>query len=98
MDDNPLKIPADMIDAERSAKAGCKVVSIRDLMILLGVSDEKLRDMDEQDEILAREPWRRDGIKFVEGGDCGNGMKWGTMTGSIDWSGTRFAKLPEEPK
>ncbi len=98
MDDNPLKIPTDMIDADLSAKTGGTTVSIRDMMILLGVSDEELRDMDERDEILAREPWRKASIKFEALAELPNGMKLGVMRGAVDWSGTRFAKLPEEPK
>ncbi len=90
-----IRIPADMIDTERSEKAGCKIVSIRDMMILLGVSDEKLRDMDERDEILAREPWRKDSVKFVPCGEMGNGWKYGTMVGEIDWTGTRFEGKPK---
>jgi len=89
-----LQIPADMIDHEAAEKIGCKaVVSIRDLLVLLGASDEVLRDCDERDEILAREPWRRDGLKFRPVGDpLPDGTRLGFTEGEIDWSGTRFEK------
>lgn len=83
----PLRIPADMI---QSAPDEPTTVSIRDMLILLGTSDEKLRDMDERDEILAREPWR-DQTKWVEWpGQEGAAYKFGHIEGRIDWSGTRF--------
>jgi hypothetical protein len=84
-------IPADMIDHEASAKAGCTVVSIRDMLVALGASDQQLRDHDERQEILEREPWRKDGLKWVPVGKPLNGMQGGYMDGKIDWSGTRFA-------
>jgi hypothetical protein len=83
-------IPADMIDREASAKAGCTVVSIRDMLVALGATDEQLRDHDERQEILEREPWRRDGLKRILCGKPVNGMQLFYMTGEIDWSGTRF--------
>lgn len=87
-----VRIPDDMIDRDLSRAMGGTVVSIRDMMIALGASDEVLRDIDEQNDILAREPWRRDGVKFVVRGTLPNGMQWGCMTGEVDWTGTRFAK------
>jgi len=88
-----LKIPEDMIDKERTAAAGAAaVVSIRDMLVLLGASDQELKDSDDRAEILAREPWRKDGLWFESLGSFENGVEHGFMRGQIDWSGTRFAK------
>jgi hypothetical protein len=84
-------IPADMNDRNAAAKIGAKaVVSIRDMLVLLGMPDDELAASDERREILAEEPWRRDGIKFVPIGTGPNGLRLGYMTGEVDWSGTRF--------
>jgi hypothetical protein len=91
----PMNIPQDMIVEQ--TKQGGTVVSIRDLLVLLGASEEKLRDMDEQDEILAREPWRRDTCLFIPllGSEVILGWKCGHSEGGIDWRGTRFHKDTE---
>lgn len=91
-----VSIPADMLRPELNEQFGCEaVVSIRDMMICLGATDEQLRDMDERDEILEREPWRKDGLGFQVTATMPNGMQLGFSTGEIDWSGTRFAKVAE---
>jgi hypothetical protein len=86
-----VKIPADMNRPEIAAEMGAKaVVSIRDMLVLLGAPDQDLRDFDERDEILAREPWRNK-TRFVPmGNPMPNGMRVGFMEGEIDWTGTRF--------
>lgn len=86
-----LHIPADMNLADKAQAMGAKaVVSIRDFMVLLGASDQELRDFDERNEILARDPWRKDGLWFEVVGTLPDGMKAGFQRGEIDWSGTRF--------
>ena len=90
-----LQLPADILDADLAKKTGAKAAcSIRDLLIVLGISDEELGEMDEKDEILAREPWRRDSLKFVADTELQGGMRIGHMEGAIDWSGTKFEGTP----
>lgn len=80
-----------MLDRKAAREIGAAAVcSIRDLIIALGASDKEIRDMDERDEILKREPWRRDSVRFVQTGTLPNGWKIGYSEGSINWSGTRF--------
>ncbi len=85
-----MTIPADMVNAELSEKVGGTVVSIRDMLLALGASDDSLRDYDERQEILAREPWRTANLKFVPLGDKVDGCQIGYTKGKIDWTGTRF--------
>lgn len=87
-----FNIPLDMQRPELADKFGGTVASIRDLMILFGASDQQLRDSDEQDRILAREPWRRNKLHFQTIKRLEGGGKLGFMRGKVDWSGTRFAK------
>ena len=85
-----MNIPADMNRADMAEAIGARaVVSIRDMLILLGATDEQLRDHDEQLEILNREPWRRK-TRYVEMGRRPDGMTYGYFKGEIDWTGTRF--------
>lgn len=85
-----LRIPADMNDYEMARKLGAKaVVSIRDMMLLLGASDEQLRKCDERKEILKREPWRI--MREQIGKARPNGMT--PMRVTVDWSGTKFAEV-----
>jgi len=90
-----MNIPADMNLPDLAEACHAKAaVSFRDMLILLGASDQALRDCDEMGEILEREPWRRDGVRFVEIGRTPGGMQFGIMEGEVDWSGTRFVKAP----
>ncbi len=86
-----MNLPADMNDAGAAKRLNAKaVVSIRDLLVLLGASDQELQDCDDRAEILAREPWRRDELKWRELGKTDGGISVGVVDGSVDWSGTRF--------
>lgn len=93
-----VKIPADMFQVDKAKAVGAKaVVSIRDLLVLLGATDQQLKDCDERAEILAREPWRRDSLRFIPCGEpmldeTGKVWQGGFSEGEIDWSGTRFEK------
>lgn len=90
-------IPEDMNDSHKAEQLGAQaVVSIRDMMILLGASDEQLRDCDERKAILEREPWRKDGLWFEAIGEMPDGSKVGFQRGEIDWSGTRFDRGGDE--
>lgn len=85
-----INIPADMNNVELAKATGSRaVVSLRDMMLLLGASDQDMQDWDERDEILTAEPWRNK-TTFRVVGECPNGMKYGFMEGYIDWTGTRF--------
>jgi hypothetical protein len=81
-----MNIPADMNVAPSGQPP---VVSIRDLLVLLGTSDEKLRDMDERDAVLAREPWRWDTLVSVVHSWWGDSA-FTTSAGEADMRGTRF--------
>lgn len=85
-----------MNDAGLAAELGASaVISMRDMLVLLGATDDELRNYDERREILYREPWR-DRTRFVP---LRPGSTVGSLEGDIDWSGTRFAPaaLPEPP-
>ena len=88
-----IHILADMIDQEATKRMGARaVVSMRDFMIACGATDEQLRDSDERMEILKREPWRKDRLRWVECGKLKSGLTLQYCEGKIDWSGTRFAE------
>lgn len=91
-----MHISDDMNDPEAAARLNYEnVVSIRDMMIFLGIPDEYLRDCDDMDEILKREPWRLDGIKRRGLFADDFGRQWTACEGSINWSGTRFDTKPK---
>lgn len=87
------RVPADMNHPSLADKMGAEaVISIRDMLVLVGAPDQALRDFDERQEILDREPWRRDGVRWVVYAKSLDGFEFGCFDGEIDWSGTRFAK------
>lgn len=85
-----MKIPDDMNDKEMASRMNAKaVVSVRDMLLFLGASDEVLQECDERREILKNEPCR-DKTYFEVTTELPNGMKCGFVRGKVDWSGTKF--------
>lgn len=94
--DDSFTIPADMLDVAAAKKINARaLVSIRDLIILLS-TDEQLRDMDEQDAILKREPWRDKGAGVEKTGEVIDGVEVYEWRRNVDWSGTSFEKPKQE--
>lgn len=91
-----IQIPQDMVNEELSKQMGGTVVSVRDFLVALGLSDEELREHDRiqalRKEILEREPWR-DQTKIVPISELKNGFQLCCIEGEIDWSGTPMEEI-----
>lgn len=89
---NGFIVPQDMNNQELAKKINAKAaVSMRDMLVLLGTSDEKLWLADAMREIRVSEPWR-DGTKFVTTGSFGN-MKVGYVEGQWHYFWTAYEYL-----
>lgn len=92
-----MQIPADMVNQEASEELGGTVVSVRDMLVLLGATDEELREQDRisqlRKDILVREPWRDKTRKRNVG--VMNGREMFVIEGIVGWSGTEMQQITE---